>query len=210
VLALCLSAACTPLRDLSSYSDAPVPSAGAGNEARAAVVSSPNEPAEAAVPLASSEAADADTPNAPTVAASAETASSDAGTSSASLPCNGPGEVAAERGRCYSFATESLDWLGASAACVAWGGALARIESSEREASLLENASGDSWLGLNDRESEGDMRWDGAAELGSYANWAAQQPDDFDGSEDCVELLADGRGWNDRPCTDLRAYVCER
>lgn len=75
---------------------------------------------------------------------------------------------------------------------------------------MLEGTTGDTWIGLNDLETEGAMRWEGSVELGSYRNWASEQPDDFDGTEDCVELLADGRGWNDRPCTDLRGYVCER
>lgn len=105
---------------------------------------------------------------------------------------------------------EAASWAAASAACSAWGGALPRIESSEEEAFLLEGTTGDTWIGLNDLETEGAMRWEGSVELGSYRNWASEQPDDFDGTEDCVELLADGRGWNDRPCTDLRGYVCER
>jgi hypothetical protein len=212
--------ACTPLRDLSTYSGEPESNAGAGSGTVGAVVGTPSDPASrrdvagaasgggtvelgSPVPVVESDVGSSD-------AGSSDAGPSDAGSSSPTLACDGPGDVAAEAGGCYTFVAEAASWATASAVCSAWGGALAQIESSDEEAFVLEGTSANTWVGLNDRETEGSMRWDGGAELGTYSNWAAEQPDDFDGTEDCVELLADGRGWNDRPCTDLRVYVCER
>ena len=153
-------------------------------------------------------ALDAGAPSA--VAAGEVDGFADAGTPRSALSCNAPGELRGEAGGCYLLGAQAGSWSSSSAACVAWGGALVRIDGPEEEALLTRNATGDAWIGLNDIDSEGDMRWGVADELGAYTHWAPEQPDDFDGSEDCVELLADGRGYNDRPCTDLRAYVCER
>lgn len=210
-LVVCCFMACTPLRDLSSYSEQLSSSAGAGGDTQGAAVGSPNDPAplqDLGGPASGGDAGAASSP--PPAVDSDAGVSSDAGPSIPVLACDTPGDVAAEGGGCYSFVTQAASWAAASAACSAWGGALARIESPEEEALLVQGASGDSWLGLNDLETEGAMRWEGGAALGTYRNWAVEQPDDFDGTEDCVELLADGRGWNDRPCSDLRVYICER
>jgi hypothetical protein len=203
-----LGMACTPLRDLSSYSGAPGSSAGSGSDTLGAMVDSPSRPA----PLEDVGAIarpDAAVPRAPPPVAASDAGGGDAASSSAPA-CDAPGDVVAEGGGCYAFVAAGASWAAASAACSAWGGALARVESPEEDAFLLERVTGDTWLGLSDSETEGVLRWENGMVLGAYGNWATDQPDDFDGSEDCVELLADGRGWNDRPCTDLRAYVCER
>lgn len=210
-IALCWMAACTPLRDLSSYSGDPAANAGASSGTLGALIDSPNELAPLQDVEGTTPGSDAGTPSSPPPVVSSDVGEArDAGSSSPSLACDGPGDVATEAGGCYSFVADATSWAAASAACSAWGGALARIESPDEEAFVLQGSSSDTWLGLNDLDAEGAMRWDGGSELGTYRNWAAEQPDDFDGTEDCVELLADGRGWNDRPCTDLRVYVCER
>jgi len=206
---LCCTLSCTPLRELSSYSEESTRSAGGDAPAAGGTSSAPAAPerdrsdgfvaldASGPAAFAASDAGDAGE-------------SVDAGAPSAPLACGAPGEFAAADGRCYLLGTPAASWAVSSAACDAWGGVLARIDSPEEEALLVQNAAGDTWVGLNDLDVEGDMRWDGGGELGAYTRWAPQQPDDFAGSEDCVALLADGRGWNDRPCADLRAYFCER
>jgi lectin-like protein len=197
------SGACTPLRELSSYSDDPSSTAGAIGSAPAVggVPSSAPAPADALAGAAA--AADASAP--------APGAAPDAGVADASArACDAPGEIAGNEGECYLLGTLAATWSASSAACADWGGTLVRIDSAEEEALLGQNTLADTWIGLNDLETEGEMRWEGGAELGTFSHWAPDQPDDFDGTEDCVELLADGRGYNDRPCADLRAYLCER
>lgn len=43
-----------------------------------------------------------------------------------------------------------------------------------------------------------------------WANWAAEQPDNGGGSEDCAEVDAATGQWNDQGCGTSRAFVCER
>jgi Lectin C-type domain len=207
---LCCTGGCMPLRELSSYSDSPAAIAGAGSDPPAAEVGSARAPGPVDGGLGGALAALDAAPSTPANARRDLDSVTDAGPSSASLACGAPGERAADTGRCYLIDAGAASWSTSSVACADWGGALVRIDSPEEEAFLAGDPLGDAWIGLNDRETEGDLRWDGGGELGAYSHWAAEQPDDFDGSEDCVELLADGRGWNDRPCADLRAYACER
>jgi hypothetical protein len=205
--------ACTPMKELSSYSDETSQAARAGETPAPAGATSDPAPPEATgavtaavldagglgevAPAATRDVGDASTP-------------SDAGTSSESLPCDAPGELALDGG-CYSIGAQALGWTAASAACADWGGALARLDTADEETALLARlAAADAWIGLNDVATEGTMLWEDGGAPDPYTHWATLQPDDFDGTEDCVELLADGRGWNDRPCTDLRVYVCER
>ncbi|XP_067570808.1 asialoglycoprotein receptor 2 isoform X2 [Pseudorca crassidens] len=68
------------------------------------------------------------------------------------------------------------------------------------------------WIGLTD--SDGSWRWvDGTDYRHNYKNWAATQPDDWQGhelggSEDCAEIQGDGR-WNDDFCQQVKRWVCE-
>uniref|UniRef100_A0A8C0MY88 C-type lectin domain-containing protein n=1 Tax=Canis lupus familiaris TaxID=9615 RepID=A0A8C0MY88_CANLF len=70
----------------------------------------------------------------------------------------------------------------------------------------------DTWIGLTD--SDGSWRWvDGTDYQQSYKNWAATQPDDWQGhevggGEDCAEVRANGR-WNDNFCKQVQRWVCE-
>ena len=68
------------------------------------------------------------------------------------------------------------------------------------------------WIGLNDIVSEGDWVWlDGLTV--DYRNWDTGEPNDSGSSgEDCgVIMVESGRFsfWDDRPCDNNRAYVCE-
>jgi hypothetical protein len=122
--------------------------------------------------------------------------------------CDGPGEFSSRAGRCFSLAAGASSWDAARRACGAWGGTLARIDSRAEAALIATHLATDTWIGLNDLESEGIMRWDGGGELGAYGPWSPNQPDDFLG-EDCVVVSTDGR-WNDRPCGDVLPYLCVR
>ncbi|XP_035922138.1 asialoglycoprotein receptor 2 isoform X2 [Halichoerus grypus] len=68
------------------------------------------------------------------------------------------------------------------------------------------------WIGLTD--SEGTWKWvDGTDYQQSYKNWAATQPDDWQGhevggGEDCAVVQANGR-WNDNFCKQVQRWVCE-
>ena len=69
------------------------------------------------------------------------------------------------------------------------------------------------WTGLNDRNQEGGYSWFDGSSL-QFTSWATQEPNDWRGGEDCVEvMLAQARAgwkfhWNDQSCTSKRPYVC--
>ena len=216
----CLPDACTPLRDLSSYSNGAAPITSADSDAPAAGGSfgapAPPEDLGAASPApdesapSTDAAGDGDVEGDGDIDVDGGAEVADAGRPSTSSPCDGAGELGGADGHCYLLGAEAASWTSSSTTCAAWGGTLVQIDTPEEEALVTQNTTADTWIGLNDRDAEGRMSWDGSGEPIAYAPWATEQPDDFDGSEDCVELLADGRGYNDRPCTDLRVYVCER
>ncbi|KAM8818076.1 asialoglycoprotein receptor 2-like [Rhynchonycteris naso] len=68
------------------------------------------------------------------------------------------------------------------------------------------------WIGLT--ESDGSWKWvDGTDHRNSYKNWAASQPDNWQGSEeggseDCTEVQVDGR-WIDNFCQQVQRWACE-
>lgn len=208
----CAAAACLPVADLSSYSEgAPAvvdaTNGGASPGARAAErdsdgdAAAPRESGESVAPLGEVPLS---APRGPAGSLS------DAGVSSAEVPCDSAGEIASLTGACYLLSGEVATWGEAGERCRLWGGALASPDSPEEDAFVAEQVVADTWIGLNDRAVEGVWVWDANGEEADWDRWAAAQPDDFGGNEDCVEWRVDGGGWNDRPCDDLRAFLCER
>ena len=61
--------------------------------------------------------------------------------------------------------TERKSWSDAQAACVVWGGQLAKITSAQEQRFAESLAQGESlWIGLSDAQSEGQWQWtDGTA-----------------------------------------------
>ncbi len=138
----------------------------------------------------------------------------------AATPCDG----STIGGRCVKVTkgAATATWAQAEAACKAWGGHLAHIQSSGDNAAVRGMANqicgngSTPWLGLTDQASENVFTWaDGAP--ATYLNWSTNQPDNCVGccavagaGEDVVHMFADGT-WNDlcvntpQPC-----WVCER
>lgn len=112
---------------------------------------------------------------------------------------------------CYSFLVATFSWQRARNVCQEWGGDLVEIGSAEENGALAALATGSVWIGANDEEQEGTFRWAGGG-LVDYAAWAPNQPDNWEGVEDCGELHGFDQLWNDRPCADMFAKqaLCER
>lgn len=58
-------------------------------------------------------------------------------------------------------------------------------------------------MGANDLDQEGNFIWEATGELLSngYTNWAAGEPSNGNGNEDCVYYIRNGQ-WNDCNCDD--------
>jgi len=62
------------------------------------------------------------------------------------------------------------------------------------------------WIGLTDKDAEGDFVWDSTSETAEYTNWKTDEPSGFDyveDDDDCVHLdvSSEGRTWNDEACS---------
>ncbi|XP_057571552.1 asialoglycoprotein receptor 2 isoform X2 [Hippopotamus amphibius kiboko] len=116
-------------------------------------------------------------------------------------------------GSCYWFSRSGKPWPEAEKYCQLEGAHLVVINSREEQKFVAHHANSfQTWIGLTD--SDGSWKWvDGTDYSHSYKNWAATQPDDWQGhelggSEDCAEIREDGL-WNDDFCQQVKRWVCE-
>ena len=63
------------------------------------------------------------------------------------------------------------------------------------------------WIGLNDRDKEGNFRWTSGGRAW-FTNWAKKQPDDALFLQDCVTVTPAERRWDDDYCNLYKRYVC--
>ncbi|XP_019520579.1 PREDICTED: asialoglycoprotein receptor 2-like isoform X2 [Hipposideros armiger] len=113
------------------------------------------------------------------------------------------------KGSCYWFSHSGLTWPEAEKYCQLENAHLVVINSREEQKFIGQHMGPfHTWIGLT--ESDGSWKWvDGT----DYRNWAATQPDNWQGheeggNEDCAEVQVDGR-WNDNFCQQVRRWACE-
>ncbi|MBZ3870509.1 Asialoglycoprotein receptor 2 [Sciurus carolinensis] len=116
-------------------------------------------------------------------------------------------------GSCYWFSRAGKTWSEADKYCQLENAHLVVINSREEQKFILQHTGAfHIWIGLTD--SDGSWKWvDGTDYRHSYKNWAITQPDNWQGhelggSEDCAEILTDGR-WNDNFCQQVNRWACE-
>ena len=125
------------------------------------------------------------------------------------VPASGCNAISDE-GVCFtSFISSGINWRDARLECVSRGYDIATVTSTE-ENTLMYNTATDSsicWIGLNDINTEGTYVWaDGS--YSHYKHWYSGQPDNYQGSEDCVNTRYSG-SWSDASCTATRTcFFC--
>ncbi|KAI4883140.1 hypothetical protein NFI96_020584, partial [Prochilodus magdalenae] len=103
-------------------------------------------------------------------------------------------------GSCYYFSTDNKTWAESRDACVAAGGDLVIINSTEEQDFLKRSYPGSGiqryWVGLTDAVKEGDWRWLDGTRLSETKYWNRKEPDNWKGErnqypegEDCAEML---------------------
>ena len=107
----------------------------------------------------------------------------------------------------YKVNTNPLSWWEAQTHCISLGGNLATIRSNAENERVQAQSNSNVWIGLNDLESEGRWRWVGG-EYPVFTKWDSGQPDNWHSGEDCAHMRSNGV-WNDAPCRDKLASVCE-
>lgn len=69
------------------------------------------------------------------------------------------------------------------------------------------------WIG--GKRVDGELKWQGSPGVWygmSYTNWYYGQPDNYQGDEDCVQIVKNETppyGWNDNKCDEKMAFICE-
>lgn len=113
----------------------------------------------------------------------------------------------------YTVCPTEIRWLEARRDCGAQGGRLVVLETPEENLAVggIARRWFDSafWIGMSDREEEGDWRWVDGSTL-TYDPWGAGEPNNAGNNEDCAHSNWRGDGvWNDLPCGRREPYVCE-
>ncbi|XP_019613501.1 PREDICTED: thyroid peroxidase-like [Branchiostoma belcheri] len=113
-----------------------------------------------------------------------------------------------------AFPQTKPDYSWAMKACLKDEGFLAMPKDAATNAFLvqLKNAVRNDvafYIGLSDRNAEGQWRFADGTLLGSYKNWSPGEPNNS-GNEDCANLRPGSGGkWNDVPCSIDRRYICQ-
>jgi cysteine-rich repeat protein len=101
-------------------------------------------------------------------------------------------------------------WTAAQETCADWGGDLATVLSAEDNeilAAAVNTGNDDTWIGLNDRQSEDDFVWDGRAS--DYRDWRRGNSENRR-DRDCTVLREPEGNWRLRNCGDRRPSLCEK
>ncbi|XP_039429135.1 lectin subunit alpha-like [Culex pipiens pallens] len=123
----------------------------------------------------------------------------------------------------YFIPNLKANWYKASEFCNSQDMALASVESVEKHQSLVKfiestdkfsNASR-FWLGGSDLAEEGTFVWAPTGRLVTFAAWAENEPNNVNGTENCIEIIHNTYvnirwQWNDHDCRGFTTYfVCE-
>ena len=114
--------------------------------------------------------------------------------------------LASYNGKEYQLTSQASSWTEAQAEAVSLGGNLVVINDAAEQAWLRQTFGSERlWIGLSDRDTEGDFQWTNG-ETSSYRNWTAGEPNDFKfggrfpAGEDYTLMNWNSSGqWNDMP-----------
>uniref|UniRef100_A0A9J8B9L6 C-type lectin domain-containing protein n=1 Tax=Cyprinus carpio carpio TaxID=630221 RepID=A0A9J8B9L6_CYPCA len=117
---------------------------------------------------------------------------------------------------CLFMSTELKSWSDSRQYCRDRGADLVIINTEEKQRFISSLVSERVWIGLSDREQEGNMKWVDNSTL-KQRFWFKDQPNNIGGNQDCIELNFN-RGkmgwsplnsWNDLQCFDKKKGICE-
>ncbi|XP_074060441.1 C-type lectin domain family 4 member G-like [Macrotis lagotis] len=128
------------------------------------------------------------------------------GNGSSCQPCPRPWKDF--QGSCYFFSNNKLTWSQARDDCVQKQAHLVIINSRDEQNFLIPTEELGYWIGLR-KVKEGVHNWIDGTKL-DYTNWNIGEPNDSQGTEDCVMMLHHGK-WNDYTC-ELSSdnWICEK
>ncbi|XP_033098550.1 E-selectin-like [Anneissia japonica] len=112
---------------------------------------------------------------------------------------------------CYKPFTSTKTWNSASAACTSFGSRVNLVSiHSSGENNFVRGICSGGWIGLRNHGGYYSPYSYTDGTPYDYANYASGQPDDNDGTEDCIGMWpAYGDLWNDFNCGVSKYYVCK-
>jgi hypothetical protein len=118
-------------------------------------------------------------------------------------------EIAGAR---FALCDRAVSWSRAAELCAGRGARLAYFDSREQSRLLARAAraarESEWWIGLSDREREGDRGWHGGSPV-ALRDWAPGEPDDYACAQDCVAIEEDEGGrWRDMSCATPQPFAC--
>ncbi|XP_028992615.2 CD209 antigen-like protein C [Betta splendens] len=115
---------------------------------------------------------------------------------------------------CYLLSSQFGPWTDGRDDCRSRDAHLVVIDSSKEQMFVSTFTNQDAWIGLSDRDQEGNWTWiDGTPLTSTSARfWGRNQPDNTGptGDEDCGEIIGYGDWWNDLRCEASRKWICEK
>ena len=111
----------------------------------------------------------------------------------------------------YYFCAASIKWRNAVDDCLEIGSKLVSITSEEENTFVAQQANelteGKWWIGLNDRDNEGEYVWESGSSF-DFEAWNEGEPNNYEGSENCVEMYSNTGMWNDARCRNEQGFIC--
>uniref|UniRef100_A0A8C1I0P9 Si:ch73-343l4.8 n=1 Tax=Cyprinus carpio carpio TaxID=630221 RepID=A0A8C1I0P9_CYPCA len=123
-------------------------------------------------------------------------------------------DILNKKGTVFLFMSTELSWSDSRQYCRDRGADLVIINTEEKQVSLFKERV---WIGLSDREQEGNMKWVDNSTL-KQGFWLKDEPNNSGGNEDCIELnyyrekmkLSPLNNWNDMQCSEKKRGICEK
>ncbi|XP_008411229.1 galactose-specific lectin nattectin-like [Poecilia reticulata] len=120
------------------------------------------------------------------------------------------------RGDCYLYDDTELTWIQAELHCISSHGNLATIQNQHQYTflrSLIFKSAGThkrTWVGGYDGVEEGTWLWSRGTKF-DFTQWGPEEPNDFEGNEDCMEINREGEDYvNDIRCDRENSFICVR
>ncbi|XP_038054886.1 snaclec stejaggregin-A subunit alpha-like [Patiria miniata] len=117
---------------------------------------------------------------------------------------------------CYRLTSSKYNWEDAKTACHDVGGKMAAPRSPEELNFMVDLARKDDsqyrvWIACNDRDVEGAWECDGQEGVEPFLEWADEQPDNWEGNQDCVAIAAwHNHRMDDGHCDGSNRAFCVR
>uniref|UniRef100_A0A667YIT1 C-type lectin domain-containing protein n=1 Tax=Myripristis murdjan TaxID=586833 RepID=A0A667YIT1_9TELE len=118
--------------------------------------------------------------------------------------------------RCFRFFNYPHTWVEAEQYCLHFHANLVSIHDSYENyfvKELIRRETGQhprTWIGATDSNQNSLWFWTDGSRF-DYSAWDTAQPDNWKGTEHCVEMNHGGRkGWNDAECQHKFPFVCSK